>query len=150
MVKAGVLDPTRVISGSHGECSQGGKVLTYIHTMKATVEFTKADIKRAGSRWTSTKVTSIKGTGSITGYLVTDELKMAVAQGLDDRRPTFKTELVSNLDDPEAYGYEKVRLKGVSFDNLSAINWASGEVVEDEWPFTYDDLEFLNPITAEI
>lgn len=148
MLRAGTLDSSRAVNGSYGECHQEGKWLTNVHTMKADVEFTKADIKKSGSRWTGTKVTGIKGTGSMSGYLVTDELKMAVAQGLDDRKPTFKTELISKLDDPEAYGYEKVRLKGVSFDKLPAVNWTVGEVVEDEWAFTYDDLEFLNPITA--
>jgi hypothetical protein len=51
------------------------------------------------------------------------------------------------LADPEAYGYERVRIKGVQFTRIDVIRFEHGSIVEEEWPFVCDGWEYLDKIT---
>lgn len=144
-----MLDASRVINGSYGEAWHEGKWLTNINKMSAEIEIEKEDIKRSGTRWKGKKVTGISGSGSISGYKVTSELIQKVSAVTNDRKTEYKTELISKLDDPEAYGYERIRLKNVSFDKIPLVGWEVGAIVEEEWPFTFEGYELLDPITVK-
>ena len=50
------------------------------------------------------------------------------------------------LYDPEAFGAERIRLKNVMFDNIDLANWESGKEIEEEWKFTFEEYELLDPI----
>ncbi len=141
-----MLDDTRVINGSYGECHREGKWLTNIYKMSAELELSYGDVKISGTRWTGQKLLSIKGTGSITGYMITTELVQNVARIADDRKSEYVTELIFKLDDPEAYGCERVRLKHVKFSKVPIAGWEVGSVVEEEWPFTFTGVEWLDSI----
>lgn len=141
------MDESKVINGSFGECHHEGKWLTNVFKMTADVEASYGDVKIAGSRWTGQKLLSLKGTGSISGYKVTDELAQQVAVMTNDRKAEFKTELISKLDDPEAFGYERVRLKNVKFTKIPVVGWEVGSMIEEEWPFSFTGIEYLDPIS---
>lgn len=141
------MDESRVINGSYGECLHEGKWLTNVYKMTADVEATYGDVKKSGSRWVGQKLLSLKGTGSISGYKVTDELAQQVSVMTDDRKAEFRTELISKLDDPEAFGYERVRLKNVKFTKIPVVGWEVGSMIEEEWPFSFTGIEYLDPIT---
>lgn len=141
-----MLDDTRVINGSYGECHSEGKWLTNVYKMSADLELSYGDVKISGTRWTGQKLLSIKGTGSITGYMVTTELVQNVAKITDDRKSEYVTELIFKLDDPEAYGCERVRLKHVKFSKVPIAGWEAGSIVEEEWPFTFTGVEWLDSI----
>jgi hypothetical protein len=142
-----MLQDVRTINGSYGECLHEGRWLTNIYKMSAEVELSKEEIKIAGSRWTGTKVTSIKGTGSISGYKITSDLITAVGAITDDSKGEYRTELISKLDDPESFGHERIRLKNVSFDKIPLVGWETGSIVEEEWAFTFVGYELLDPIS---
>lgn len=141
-----MLDDTRVINGSYGECHCEGNWLMNIYKMTADIEPSYGDVKKSGSRWTGQKLLGLKGTGSISGYKVTSELVQNVARITDDRKTEFVTELISKLDDPEAYGCERVRLKGVKFTKIPIAGWEVGSMVEEEWPFSFTGVEWLDKI----
>lgn len=149
MTNAMVLDSSRVMNGSYGECWVDGTWQTNINHVETTVEFDKEEIKRSGTRWTGHKVIGVKGSGTISGYHITSTMqKAAAAAALDDRAVPYITEIISKLDDPEAYGAERVRYKNVSFDEVPVSNFEAQAVVEEEWPFTFEGLEFLDSISA--
>ena len=141
------LESGRVISGTYGECICDGNWLMNVFKMTAEVEVQKEDVKRSGTRWTGKKVVALAGTGSITGYKVTSELLENVGSIMDDRKSEFRTELISKLDDPEAWGAERIRLKGVSFDKIPVVGWEVGALIEEEWSFTFEGYELLDKIT---
>ncbi|WP_029100217.1 phage tail tube protein [Brevibacillus thermoruber] len=143
------LDATRVINGSFGEVWMDGRWLTNFRRAEATVEINKEEIQRSGTRWVGHKVTSLTGTGTISGYKVTTDLIEAIGQIADDRRGAFVTELILKLDDPESFGAYRVRLKGVQFDNIPLINFEAGSIVEEELPFTFSGYEFLDTINED-
>lgn len=143
------MDESRAINGSYGECHSDGKWLTNMYKMSAEIELSYGDIKKSGSRWTGSKLLGIKGTGSISGYKITSELVQNVARITDDRKAEYSTELISKLDDPEAFGCERVRLKNVKFTKISVVGWEVGSIVEEEWPYTYTGVEWLDPIVEK-
>ena len=61
-------------------------------------------------------------------------------------QPSYRTELITELDDPEAYGAERIRLMNVMFDNIDLSKFESGKEIDEEWKFTFEGYELLDPI----
>jgi hypothetical protein len=140
------VDAARTIDGTFGSVYLEKDWLTNFNEMKAEVEIQKSELKLSGDRWTRHKVVGLKGTGNITGYKVTSQLISLNSPVADNTSGSVRTELVSKLADPEAYGYERIRLMNVMFDKILLANWKAGEVVNEEWPFTFEGYELLDPI----
>lgn len=144
-----MLDAARVINGTYGYVYHDGQWLTNVKTAEATVEISKEEIKRAGTRWTAHKVTGLSGSGTINGYKVTSEFVELIGQIKDDKAGMFVTELILKLEDPESYGAYRIRLKGVTFDKIPLINFEVGSIVEEELPFNFTGYELLDTISVE-
>lgn len=81
------LDAKRVISGNYGQLfDQDGEWLSNVTSVEANIEIGMEEIKLAGTRWLGNKTTTLKGSGSINGYLVTSEWIEKMAQVTDDVR----------------------------------------------------------------
>lgn len=144
-----VLDPTRVISGNYAFVyDEQGNWLTNVMNVEASIDIGKEDIQRAGTRWIGKKTTTLDGSGSIGGYKVTSDLVRMAALAAQDNAPPFVTQFIVKLDDPEAYGAERLLLKGVQFDNVPLVNAEVGSLVEEEYNFTFDGFELLDIIEA--
>jgi hypothetical protein len=63
-----------------------------------------------------------------------------------DRGKSFVTELIMKLDDPESYGAERIRLKGVQFSKIDLIKFEAGSLVETELPFVFTGYDLLDEI----
>lgn len=141
-----MFDVSRAIDGTFGSVFREGSWLTNFNEMKAEVDIQKAEMKISGDRWVRHKVIGLKGIGSMTGFKVTSDLIALNAPMADNTQGSVKTELVSKLADPEAFGTERVRLIDVMFDKISLANWKAGDVVNEEWAFTFEGFELLDPI----
>ena len=86
----------------------------------------------------------MKGTGSISGYKVTDELLKEVSVVAQSEKPSFRTELIFTLEDPESVGAERIRLMNVMFDKVDLANWEHSTEIQEEWPFTFEGYELLD------
>lgn len=138
------FDPINAIVGTFGYIYHEGKWLAQYNKAQAYVDIGKAEIKPAGDRWIRHKVVSLKGSGSISGYKVTDELLEFVSVVSNSNKPSFRTELIYTLDDPEAVGAERVRLMNVMFDKIDIANWEHSAEIQEEWPFTFEGYELLD------
>jgi hypothetical protein len=72
------------------------------------------------------------------------KLATSVKQGIN---PEFT--LVSELNDPAAFGTERSILKGVQFTTLPLVNWELGALGEQELPFAFTDWEPVSTIKHE-
>ncbi len=145
-----VLDPTRVISGNYAYVyDENGDWLTNVMNVEASIDIGKEDIQRAGTRWIGKKTTTLEGSGSIGGYKITSDFLKMVARAAEDNAPPFVTEFIIKLEDPESYGAERIRLKGVQFDNVPLVNAEVGSLVEEEYNFTFDGFELMDEISAQ-
>lgn len=143
----GPLDSTRTINGTFGQVWKDGRWLTNFRQGEASIEITKEDVQRSGTRWVGKKVVGLAGTGTIVGHRVTTQLIEEIGQIADDRNPSLVTELIMKLDDPDSFGAYRVRLKRVQFDTIPLMNFEAGSLVEEELPFTFEGYEILDRIT---
>ena len=134
-----MMDPTRAILGTYGQVFIDGVWQTNINHLEASVEVEKRELKLAGSEWTVHKLGAKKGTGTMSGYKVTSDMI---------RRGFAKFDVINKLNDPEAYGFERIRLVGCVADKLQLANWTAGEEVAEETAFTFEGYELLDPISA--
>ncbi|WP_010295878.1 phage tail tube protein [Clostridium senegalense] len=134
------LDSSRTIHGSKGKVLIDGVWQTNLTETTAEVELDKKELNLVGDEWTRYKQGNKKGTGSMNGYKVTSDMI---------KRGFKRFEIISCLEDPEAYGYERIRLKNCMADKLQLINLKANELVEEETPFTFEGYEFLDEIVAE-
>ncbi|GIP55247.1 phage tail tube protein [Paenibacillus vini] len=142
-----ILDASKVINGNFGQVfDQDGNWLTNITGCEATIEIGLEEIKLAGTRWLGSKVTTLKGAGSLNGYLVTSEFIEKAMRVMDDISSPFVTELVVKLDDPESFGAYRVRLKNVTFDKIPLINYEVGAIVEHELTFVFSGAEIMDKL----
>ncbi|MDO7787523.1 phage tail tube protein [Desulforamulus aquiferis] len=131
------LDASRVIHGSYGQVFINGVWQTHINHLEAKVAMQKKELNLSGDDWVRHKKGPKKGSGTMSGFKVTSAM---LQQGFD------KFEIVSKLADPEAYGFERIRLKNVMADELQLANWTAGEEVTEEVAFTFEGYELLDPI----
>ena len=140
------LDATRTINGSYGEVWHDGIWLTNIQSAEAVVDLDKEEIKRSGTRWVGHKVTALKGSGTISGYKITSDFIKKVGVVAGDRNKPYVTSIILKLNDPESYGAERVRLKGVQFDQIPLSKFEVGSLVEEALPFTFTGFDLLDSI----
>lgn len=128
------LDAGRTMNGSFGRIlNENGQELTQYNNFSLKIAEEFSDIKVLGTRLTKHKLTGESIEGSISGYRVTSDLIRAILEN-----PTRTFTFITDLDDPEAYGHERVRVRGVKFSSNPLINFKAGEVCEQEIPFVCD------------
>lgn len=134
------LDSSRVCSGTYGRVFKDGKEYPQVSECSADVEIDMKEITTVGSEWVGYKSGTKKGSGTLKGWKVTSEM---IQQGFN------KFELLTELNDPEAYGCERIRFKNCRFTKLNLVNFKPGEVIEEEMPFVYTGFELVDPIIAD-
>lgn len=133
------LDPGRVISGTFGQIFINGVWQSNLNHLEANVEVDKRELNLVGTEWTVFKTGRKKGTGTMSGYKVTSDM---IVRGFK------KFEIIQKLDDPEAFGFERIRFNGCMPDRIQYANWTAGEEITEEVPFTFESAELLDPIVA--
>jgi hypothetical protein len=141
------LDPQRTMLGTNGSVFYDGKWLTNITSVEAKVEIEKEDIKVMGSLWSGSKIKGLKGSGTMSGYKITSEWTDRIGVVIDTGR-SFVTELIFKIEDKDAFGTMRVRLKGVTFDSVPLLKFEHGAIVEEELPFTFTGYELMDKIVA--
>ncbi|WP_017752523.1 phage tail tube protein [Clostridium tyrobutyricum] len=134
------LDASRIIHGRYGKVLIDGVEQTNLQECTADVEPDVKDVNLLGSDWTQYKTGTKKGSGSMNGYKVTSDMI---------KRGFKKFEIITKLDDPEAYGHESIRLMNCMPTKLNLLNLKAGDLIEQETPFNFVGFELLDPIEAE-
>lgn len=143
------MDASRTINGNYGEVWHEGDWVTNAQSAEALIEISKEEISRSGTRWVGHKVTSLTGTGNISGYKINSKFTRLIGAVADDRQAPYVTELIFKLDDPESFGAERIRLKGVQFDQIPLSSFEVGSIVEEELPFTFSGYELIDEIVGQ-
>lgn len=139
-----VLDPTKVIDGSFVKVHHDGEWLTNANGLELQVEINYEDVPRSGTRTLGKKATTIDMTGTLSGLKINHKLVQAIGQITDDSQGAFVTELLAEINDPDAQDAKAfIRVKGVQFNTIPLLNFESGSIVEEELPFVFDGYEFL-------
>lgn len=138
----------RIISGTWGEVWLDGDYVSECYGCKLAVKANKEKVQLAGQMAVDNKVTSIELTGSLKLYKCSSRMARVIGDQLKSGKDIRFT-IISKLDDPDAYGAERVSVTGVSFDDLTLADWEVGKTGTVESPFTYSDYKFLDLISEE-
>jgi len=133
------MDSTkRVISGTWGQLWLNGDLVGECTKFQAKMSYNKEDVPQCGKMGVGTKVTSWKGTGSITlNHVFSRMVKIIGEQIINGKDARFT--VISKLADPDAYGAERVSISDVSFDDLTLADWEATKSGKVECPFTFSE-----------
>lgn len=137
----------RIFNGTYVQGWLDGDVLYEATALSAKIAVNKQDVYLPRQFMADTKVMSAKGTGSLTMSKVNSRMLLLMQEMIQNGRDVRHT-IVSLLDDPDAYGYERVALYGVSFDDLTVTDWTNNSMLSFEAPFTFTSFELLDAVEA--
>lgn len=145
------LVPEYTINGSFGEVrDQDGLWLANVQEVTYRVTIARADINVSGSRRMKYKALGTSGEGNLRQFKVTTEFAKRVTELMrGERQLQFVGQLMVKIDDPEALGVERALLKGVKFWEIDG-GWRVNELVEENIPFTFDDIEYPDEISGDM
>ena len=135
----------RVMSGTWGEVWLDNEYVAEAYSFNAKISYSKQAIARCGVMGQDQKVTGYSGTGSIGMHKINSRMAKVIGEKIRDGQ-AIRFTIISKLDDPAAYGQERVRLKNVSFDDLTLAGWEADTPGKVEAPFTFTDFDFLDQV----
>jgi len=137
----------RVMNGTWGEVWLDGEYVSECYGLQAKVSMNKEDVAVCRQMAKDKKVTSTSMTGSLKMYKVNSRMAIAIGNQIKaGRDPRFV--VISKLDDPDAYGAERIVLRNVSFDDLTLADWEAARNGTIESPFSFTDFDFLDSVEA--
>lgn len=136
----------RIMNGTWGQLWKAGVLRSECTAFQVKIAKNFEDKNRCGQMATDRKLISVKISGSITFdkvYTVgADDAEDAMA-GIDDRET-----LVGNLNDPDAYGAERIAVYGVSYDEQTLADWAAAKAGSITLPFQATNFQYLDKVEA--
>lgn len=136
------FEANEAINGLYGFVyDEDGTELQSTRSFESTLEYEKEAIKMAGKFLSSHKVMGGSGSGTLTILKLDSRLQRKVAEN-----PAAKYNYIGKLADPTARGEEAVLYKGVSFNSTKLTKYELGALVEEEFPFTFDDWSYVSTI----
>jgi hypothetical protein len=137
-----------VINGTFGETWLNSNYVAENTGLQLKVAFNKSDVNQTGTLMTGKKITSASGTGTLKLNKVTSRMILALKDFVKSGKvPEFT--IISNLKDPDALGAERVKVTGVTFDELTLADWEANKFGEESYPFTFTDYELIDVISKE-
>ena len=136
----------RVMNGSWGQVWVDGELWMELDGAQAKYAYNKETVQMCGTMLEDSKITSVKGTGSISVkkvYTRNHKRADALLEGRDERAM-----IVMKLDDPDAFGAERVALYDVSFDDETIMDFQAGSISKASYPFTFGKREWLDVVNA--
>ena len=103
--------------------------------------------KRTGTLEKGYKITGISGSGTLKLNKVTSYFLKKVSENLKKGKATRMT-IITNLEDPEAFGAERIRLDDCVITELTIADWEAGKLLEESIPFNFSGFEVLDTIDA--
>lgn len=134
----------RIMSGTFGKLLWDGYEIAECSACQAKHTYQREDQQLPGEMAIDSKVTGTKGTGSVTLKKVFSrfaDYTAAVQRGEDPR-----STLIVALDDPDAYGAERVALYNVSLDEMTLMDWQVGKTTDLTIPFRFTKSELLQGV----
>lgn len=137
---------SRVMNGTFGHLWEDSVEIAEVSAFQAKITKNYETIQMCGQMMEDRKLIGAKGTGSMT-------LHKVYTRGADDAENILtghdvRKTLVGALDDPDAYGAERVALYGVSYDEQTLADWAAAKSGTLTIPFQFTAYQYLDKVEA--
>lgn len=113
----------RFINGTFGECYINGIHFADIEEVKLEVDIERKEINQAGSLGEGSKIIGTKGSGTIKFKKVYSR-EVALILPIIKTGKDIRALITTNIDDPDAYGSEKIQIVDAWFNNLTLTDWS--------------------------
>lgn len=146
---ASYLKAGDVVNGKEGSvyANIDGRLINMLEIKKleAKVEKEKTDIPVLGFRGMQTKAKGYKGTGSVTAYYVSSEMRKLMLKYMNEGIDTYFVIIVTNEDPNTSIGKQQVMLQNVNIDSvLLAKVDIDADNLEEDFDFTFDSAIMLD------
>lgn len=139
------MSSNKIINGTFGAVWVGTEKFSNVKSFESKVSLKYEDVDLAEDLAAHKKYMGWSGAGTMVLHKVDSAMAAKMADAIKNGEMEPAT-VVAKLDDPAAFGAERVQLNGVYFDELTLLKFAMKEKLEEECPFTFDDYEFLDMI----
>lgn len=132
------------ISGTHTTCWWDGDICYEASSVEIKIKPNRETVQFSGEMIEDSKLMSVAGTYSIKIrkiYSRSAEYAEQMMQGIDPR-----ITLIAKLDDPDAWGHERVKITNAWFDEIPVFSSENGKIVEEEYAGGFTGLQFLDKI----
>lgn len=115
----------------------------------AKLEKNKEDVQTLGSRWKHKKTTSVEGTGTLGGYVISSNWLKYALPYIKGEKDLYFT-ITMTIEDPTSRaGKQTVLLKDVNLDDIPVADFEADDgVMEWESDFTFEGIELVEPFTG--
>lgn len=135
----------RVINGSFGEVWVDNDYMAEAIGLQAKTKLDATEVKMCRTLEKGYKVTGISCDGTLKLNKVTSYFLKKVGDDLKKGKATRMT-IITNLEDPEAFGAERIQLNNCIMTELTLADWESGKILEESIPFKFSGFEVLESI----
>ncbi len=136
----------RIMNGSHGRLWVDGELWAETDSFEAKVTINYEDVNFAGSGATHRKATGWAGDGKITIKKIYSRVQRKMADNV--RKGIYpRFELVGKLDDPDAFGSERVSLHDVTIGEFFLLKFDQKTLGSEEIPFAFSDYKMIDKVT---
>lgn len=137
----------RVMSGTFGMLYWNGEPVYEVNSFEAKLKVNRETVTFAGDTTEDSKLMGTSGEWSFKikkGYSRGQELATQIKNGIDPRA-TF----IGKVDDPDAFGSERVVLYNCWFGDLTLASFESGKVLEEEFSGGFTDFDFPDSVDVQ-
>ena len=144
------LSGNGVINGTWGEIWLEGEKISELTGLDAKITLKKEDVSMCGVLAKESKITGWEGKGTLKLHKVNSRMAQLLGDNIKQGKDVRFT-IIAKLADPDTIGNqsERVALKGVSFDDLTVMNFEMKALGKVECPFTFTDYDFMDLIKPE-
>lgn len=137
--------PDMVLNGTWGKVWIDSDYMAQATALQAKYKLTKTDVTQTGTLAKGQKITGIEGTGTLKLNKTSSYFILKLLEDIKQGKSPVVT-IISDIDDPAVAGNERVKLTGVTFDEVTLIDWEAGKLGEESYPFTFDGVEPIDTI----
>jgi len=131
----------RVMNGKWGMLYWDGEPVFEVSKFEATLKLEREDVDFAMQMSKDSKLTGYSGEFSFTIKKIFSRGQIKLANAIKQGRD-IRCQLIGKLDDPDAYGSERLVLNNCWFGDLTLMSFENAKVLEEEYSGGFTDFDF--------
>lgn len=137
-------DARKTMRGSDGNVWIDNVMVAMLQSIELKISANYEEITACGDANTYQQLNGVSGSGSIKVKKINSNLNYAIAEEFR----TGKIEdhyIITRINSPVG-GTERIRVNGVTFDEVTLVAFETGAIMEDEYPIKFASWTYLDRI----
>lgn len=139
------MDANKILNGTFGKVWIDGEKYGNIKSFEAKVTGEFESVNLSEQLGEKQKYMGYGIAGTMTFHKINSKIAAKAASGFQTgNMPTFT--VIAAIEDPAAYGYERIELSEVTFDEITLMQFETKSVTDEEVPFKAGSFRYLDEI----